>query len=91
MYGTTGTLTVGTLAAVFAATSGASARIGVGATLGAHGLPPSALPSTGAGGMALAVSSQYPWLLSLGVVLVALWSLLMVGRVLLAMWPKAES
>ena len=86
MYGTTGTLTFGLPAAGVAL-----AATPVGAVLGRSVLVPRALPTTGGGGMALATVGHTPWPLTLAVIFLALWTLLMAGRVLLNLLPRAEA
>jgi hypothetical protein len=85
MYGTPGIVTAGLPAA-----SAALATPSFGTALGASGLVPRTLPASGGGGMALAASGHAPALLAMAVLLLALWTLLMAGRVLCSMWPKAE-
>jgi hypothetical protein len=75
MYGTPGIVTAGLPAA-----SAALATPSFGTALGASGLVPRPLPASG----------HAPALLAMAVLLLALWTLLMAGRVLCSMWPKAE-
>lgn len=49
-----------------------------------------ALPATGVGTLAVGAGTQNGWLLSLAVLLLAAWTLLMVGRALLRLRPRPE-